>query len=367
MDFYAINGEKITKIYDIYGNILLSDSSASDLVFARGKPRKSGKYLVGNDGKQLELRGFGTHALLQFQNLHTKASFQSLMNYGVNCIRLTAYIEDYYFSDSDNEIAYGYVSKPDETKAEMDKIIGYCVELGLYVLIDWHVLGNGTTGPNGTQKPANGEESLAVDYAKEFFEYFSEKYADTPNVMYELANEPYQSTNEEIVAFVEEIAPIIRKYVADPVMICNTGMSQDVAGLYTEFSNAGITDVFISAHTYGSDKSSNYEQLWKNNYPLFMTEWGAEFVSGGQDNVSDDVETIAKNLLKWHHESGVPGLIWKFTDQNQSTAILKNTGNINENKYADGFSDNDLSELGSVYLSEYKKYSTIEHIKRDVP
>ena len=63
-------------------------------------------------------------------------------------------------------MSYGYLSHVDETRARMDELIEWCVELGLYVIVDWHLLAT------------DGLMSGHIDEAKAFFEYFASKYKD---------------------------------------------------------------------------------------------------------------------------------------------------------------------------------------------
>lgn len=371
MAIYDASGNALSSVYDASGTELLNAYDArGTVIYTRyapeptgevaihGKLRKVGKYLVDKNGRQMEIRGVGTHHLLQYTNLHTYDAINSLKSYGVNCLRICAYLEDWDFASSDGEIAYGYVSHPTETKAEIEKLIDICVSLGMYILLDWHVLGNGTNG----QSAPTGAAAFHQTEAEEFFTYFSSKYANLPNMMYELANEPYKSTYAQCVSFVTAIRNIITANVDDPIMVMNGPSANGASTMYDNLRNAGITDVFVSNHQYGQNQVTNYTNQWNNNYPLFNTEWGNSSSSG--DGAGSDANAIA--MLEWHHTYGVPHAVWKYTDQTMATSLLKNLGTINSSTYANGFDDDDLSHNGTLFLKRFQLYATTDYIERDV-
>lgn len=346
---YDADGTELMNAYDLDGTVIYSkaEPQPTSPVSVHGKLTKKGKYLVDKDSRQMEIRAVGIHHILQYSNLHTYDAISSLKSYGVNCLRLSIYLDDYYFQASDGEIAYGYISHPTQTKAAIESLVSICVELGLYVIIDWHVMG-------GTPFYQSAAES--------FFTYFAKKYANLPNVMYELANEPYQKTMEGCVSFVQAIRPIIKRYVTNPIMIMNGVTGNDADVLYDALANAGITDVFVSNHQYGQNKVAAYTTMWNNDYPLFNTEWGNSTGSG--DGAGSDTNAIA--MLEWYHTTGVPQGVWKFTDQTMTTSFLNNLGAINSPTYAEGFDDDDLSHNGTLFLKRFQSYATTDYIERDI-
>ena len=355
---YDVHGNAISPkstIYDIGGNPLNAGDYETyninrDLYFFRGKPAKQGKYLVGDDGKQLEIRGVGTHGLLQYANLHTLEAFRSLRSFGVNCIRLSVYLENYSFLNSDGILAYGYLSKPTETKAEIERIVNYCEQLGMYVLLDWHIYSWGA---------GYGTGIFHQTEATEFFTYFCNLYKDKPFVMYEIANEPNHTTTAETLPYITAMHTLIHSIVDDPIIImgvCSDGM--DV--LHDTLSDNGMDDIFLSAHCYGeSIDVERYRTWWDKDYPLFNSEWGNSQGSGDGDRVDDR----ATALLKYYHQKKIPNSIWKFTDQKMTTALLKNRGSINDSYYSNGFTEADLSPNGTLYFTWWKYFATNGHNK----
>ena len=340
---YKING--ITKTRAEIKDWLLNRDNCK----YHGKLYKNGKYLVDLEGKPVEIRGIGTHHLLQFKNLHTKECLETLKYYGINCIRLSAYLKTQLFSASKNEFATGYVDAVDETRAHIEEIVSYCVELGLYVILDWHM--------HATKSYADMYETEAI----EFFTYFSAKYKDTPNVIYELANEPYSITAAELITFISKVRPVILANNQDAIMICGNA-SGGIETFYTKLVQAGYTDIFVCPHSYGVSVKVQYNNWFNSGYPLFVSEWGNS--DGYGDGEGNDAATT--DLLAWHNETGVGHCFWKYTDQKMTTSILKNRDGAIGNAYYKygGFTEEDLSYNGKLYLNAFQDYAFENHKER---
>lgn len=364
-DAFGIDGNRLSTVYDAQGNLinlinLLPDDDriSRGLFWNHGKLTKSGKYLIDANNKQMEIRGIGTHFILQYSNLHTLDCINALRSYGVNCLRISVYLEDYTPKSSDNQPAYGYLSHPQETKTAIKELVDICTELGMYVLLDWHVYADGAA-----RQGITGTAMLHRTEAEDFFEYFSNRYKKLPNIMYEIANEPYYTlTAAQCLPYIRSIRSIIRANDPNAVIVMNNA-SDGIPVLYNTLSNDGITDIFVSTHQYGQNVVSQYQEWWNTyNYPLFNTEWGNSSPSG--DGAGNDA--YAEALLDWYHASGIPHAFWKFTDQTMTTSVLNNLGTINSETYADGFGDSDLSHNGTLFLQTFKRYATTEHIERPV-
>lgn len=71
----------------------------------------------------------------------------------------------------------GYCSGGDqkELKDQIAKGVQYATELGMYVIIDWHILSDGNLNSH-------------IKEAKQFFAEMSRKYKKQKNVIYEICN-----------------------------------------------------------------------------------------------------------------------------------------------------------------------------------
>lgn len=141
-------------------------SAASTPLQRNGRLSVRGTRLVNSNGKTVILKGVSTHGINWFSQYVNKSAFKSLRDdWGVNCIRLAMYTEEYN----------GYCSGGNqaELKKLIDKGVRYATELGMYVIIDWHVLNDRT--PKKHQKEAIS-----------FFKYMAKKYKNQKNIFYEI-------------------------------------------------------------------------------------------------------------------------------------------------------------------------------------
>lgn len=336
-----------------------------ETILARGNVRtvgalhKNGIHIVDANDVPVELRGVGLHHILQYNNLHSWESFRDLKRMGVNMIRCTVYLHDRTYASSDNEPTYGYISHPDETKAEIERIVKNCIDLGLYVILDWHNLDDYIT--------AYKTEAL------DFFDYYSKKYANIPNIIYEFANEPYADDSATIASYVQDVRAVVLANTTNPIMLVgqpapltdaggniNWNIYDRCSALYSALSALGITDVFVSPHNYGSSAVSEFTQCLNNNIPIFISEWGNSDSDG--DGSYHDTSALAQ--INYCHENAIAQSLWKYTDQTMKSSLLVNYGIINSERYASGFTSNDLSHNGVLLLGRYYDFIRDEWIVR---
>lgn len=337
---YAVEGSVAISLYDINGDAI---STEWNPVAIHGKLRKSGNNIVDKNGTEYQLRGIGTHAILQYTNLHTLPLFQCLKDNGINCVRISVYLSDRKFAHSDNITNLGYISHPTETKAEIEKIISLCVQLGMYCILDWHTM---------DYDVVNGVIQYQTE-AVAFFDYFAGKYADIPNVLYELQNEPYNSSAESYASYVKAEHDKILEYVTNPIMIVG-----NKGGAMNQSENAlisvGIDDVFYSGHFYADDMSIYQLLGWENN-PYVASEWSNASEGSGATGDNPNVN----GFMDLMYNKKVSNCAWKLTDQNHVFSVLKNRGAINSSYYSDGFTANDLTAWGALFFNNNIRYKQL--------
>ena len=141
-----------------------------------GKLAVSGTDLVDAFGSKFQLKGVSTHGLTWFADFVNKDTYQYFKDsFGINLVRFAMY--------TDTGDSYGYCSGGN--KSEIEELLGKGVdaatELGLYAIIDWHIL-------------SDNDPNMHIEDAKDFFDRISKKYASYGNVIYEIANEPNGGT-----------------------------------------------------------------------------------------------------------------------------------------------------------------------------
>lgn len=160
-----------------------------------------GTHLLDVNASSVQLRGISTHGLQWYgwgDCLNSDSLDWIANDWKADVIRLSMYADE-----------GGYNTNPEYYQAMLDTLITEVTARGMYIVLDWHML-----------DPGDPYENL--EEAKAFFEYFSHKYADADNILYEIANEPSGVSWASIKSYAEEIIPIIRENDENSVILVGT-------------------------------------------------------------------------------------------------------------------------------------------------
>ncbi|RGD41166.1 endoglucanase [Coprococcus sp. AM14-16] len=289
-----------------------------------GKLSVKGTDIVDMNGDKYQLKGVSTHGITWFPDYVNKEAFETLRDdWGANLIRLAMY--------TDTGDSYGYCSggDKDEILALVDKGVSAATELGMYVIVDWHILSD--SDPNNH-----------IDDAKEFFDKVSKKYAAQENVIYEICNEPNGGTQwSSVKSYAETIIPVIRANDKDALIIVGTpNWSQDV-DIASQDPITGYDNIMYAVHFYAAthkdDLRNKVKTALDNGLPVFVSEFSLCDASGngGIDYDSSDewFELINENNLSYSS--------WSLCNKNETSALIKSDSTATGN-----FSDGDLSDTG---------------------
>ena len=294
-------------------------------VSLHGELKVNGTHLVDRNGKNFQIKGVSTHGLAWFPEYVNKASFQTLRDeWGANCVRLAMYTSEYG----------GYCEGGSaQMKTMVNNGVSYATELGMYVIIDWHVLQD--QDPN-----KHTAEAIA------FFDEMSAKYAGYDNVIYEICNEPNGGVNwPTIKNYAEQVIPVIKKNNPDAIIIVGTPTwSQEVDKAAAD-PITGYTNIMYTLHFYAATHKDSLRKTMQNainsGLPIFVTEFGTcdASGSGGNDFNSANawVDLMDKNSVSY--------CIWSLCNKNETAALI-NSGCSKTS----GWSESDLSDAGKWYV-----------------
>ena len=193
--------------------LFMKTEVSGDGISAHGRLSVKGAFLVDGDFNIVHLRGMSSHGLTWYPLYINQRSLGDLRSRGANLFRAAMY--------TDGDKIGGYASKEKYAGQFNKSMIYLAVESALaqdmYVIADWHILGD-------------GNPLTHADKAAEFFGELSARYKDEPGVLYEICNEPNGDTAwGDIAAYAQRIITIIRKNSPDSVIIVGTPKySQDI-------------------------------------------------------------------------------------------------------------------------------------------
>ena len=290
-------------------------------VAIHGRLSVSGNHLVDQNGNLYQLRGVSTHGLAWFPGFVNEASFRTLRDeWGVNAVRMALYTAEYggYCTGGDRQAL----------KNLIDSGVSYANKLGMYVIIDWHVLSE--ADPNVYRA-----ESI------EFFREMSAKYAGNPSVIYEICNEPNGGTSwASIKSYATEVISAIRANDPGAIIIVGTPNWSQFVDQAAADPISG-TNLMYALHfyagTHGSQLRNTMTSAMDSGLPVICTEFGISDASGnGAVNTAGGDEWL--NTMDRY---GISYFIWSLCNKAESSALI----NSGVNKTS-GWTYNELTDSG---------------------
>ncbi len=315
------------------GFATMSCTAGATPVSSNGQLSVRGTHIVNAAGNTFQIKGVSTHGLAWFPQYVSKAAFQDLRdNWGANTVRLAMYTAEYG----------GYRSGGDQAalKAKVSEGVQAATELGMYVIIDWHIL-------NDTNQPFNKSGQNA---AISFFTEMANKYKNYNNVLYEICNEPTGANGgswSNIKTYANAVIGAIRGIDSDAIIIVGTPTwSQDVDVAAQSPLSGG--NLVYTLHFYAGTHKESYRQKAENaikaGLPLLVSEFGISDASGngGLDTSEGD------KWISFLDKYGIGYVAWNLSNKNESSALLKSSTNKTS-----GWTWSNLSKSGKWLVKKY--------------
>ncbi|HEX3730736.1 MAG TPA: cellulase family glycosylhydrolase, partial [Opitutaceae bacterium] len=266
-----------------------------------------GNRFVTPDGEPVLFRGLclADPDKLAREGRWNRALFAAVKGMGANLVRLPVHPSAWRSRTPD-----GYLKL-------LDEAVDWCGSLGLYVIIDWHSIGN---LPAGMFQDPMYETTVPETLA--FWRTTARHFRGRPTVaFYELFNEPthfngmlgpmswteWRNLNEEMIGVIRywdrETIPLVAgfdwAYDLDPVR-------------YEPVRAEGIGYV---AHPYPDKRPRPWEPKWEEDfafaadrYPMIATEIGFSLPAGG--TVGDD--DYGNRITRFLESRGIGWMAWVF-------------------------------------------------------
>jgi endoglucanase len=228
-----------------------------------GAPKSKGREIIDPEGTPVKLLGLMAPdpAHLDSEGKFKKEFYVKIHETGANVVRIPVHPER-------------WVQDSDYLWRHLDPIVGWAGQLNMYVIIDWHYIGNIQTGA-GNEMPDIG--TAPKELTIEFWKLVSFYFRDTPNVIFEIWNEPAGGISADAwQKNAVDIVRIIRSQGAKQLVIVGgIDYSRDLSWV---IQHPLMEDnVAYAAHIYPAHPSSMWDTWFGDvgqTFPVIVTEWG---------------------------------------------------------------------------------------------
>lgn len=288
-------------------------------VHDNGWLKVEGAKLKNNKNQDFILKGISSHGIQWYSDILTYNNLKILKEtWNINVFRIAMYTTE-----------NGYISNKENIKQKLIEIANNVIDLDMYVIIDWHTL-------------TDNDPNIYKAEAKLFFDEISTLYKDTPNVIYEICNEPNGNSvnwNENIKPYAEEIIPIIRKNSPNSLIIVGTpSWCKELSPVAQNPLN--YENILYSCHFYaGTHKQELRNEIDKalnNNLPIIVSEWGTTDASG---NGSVDTEET-KKWIEFLKNKNISFINWSFSYKDESSAIINKNFSTENQQTVNNYNEN---------------------------
>jgi endoglucanase len=203
----------------------------------------------------------------------------------------------------------------------LDQAVCWCTELGMYVIIDWHTIGN-----LKTELFQNAMYNTTRKETFEFWRAIARHFTGNNTVaFYEIFNEPcviddklgrmswdeWKNINEEIIA-------LLRAYDKETIpLVAPLDWAYDLTPL--RFNPVQAEGIGYVTHPYAHKRSKPWEDKWEEDfgfasrrYPVFATEFG--FMPATKETIArfGDYRDYGPSIVRFLEERGISWAVWIF-------------------------------------------------------
>jgi len=200
---------------------------------------------------------------------------------------------------------HGYIKAPENSVKLISNVVDAAIRNGVYVIIDFH------------------SHKIHTQEALTFFTEMATKYGKSPNVIYELFNEPDdQCSWPDVKAYSEQIIAAIRAIDPDNLILVGCPRWDQDLQLVAANPLKGQTNLMYTLHFYaGTHKKwlrDRADAVISQGLPVFVSECAGMEATG--DGPIDSNEWQA--YLNWMEKNHLSWCTWSLSDKVESCSML---------------------------------------------
>ena len=292
-------------------------------VETHGQLRVEGRYILDEAGKKTSLAGpsfFWSNTGWDQERFYTKGAVETFAKdwkAGIVRVAMGTQGNGSYLEDEAGNIE------------RVVRVINAAIDNGLYVIIDWH----------------SHHAEQDIEEAKLFFTTIAKTYGHTPNIIYEIYNEPLNTTDWASVVkpYSVELIKTIRAIDPDNLIIVGTQSWDQDVDKAADDPITGQSNLLYALHFYAASHKSELRDkakyAIKKGLPLIISEWGSVSYTG--DGEFDKAST--KKWMKFAKKHHLTHLNWAVSDKNESASMFRAGASSDGN-----WSEEDLTESGRL-------------------
>ena len=199
----------------------------------------------------------------------------------------------------------GFTDDPQFAYDCLFPVVDAAVENGIYVIVDWH------------------SHVLHKAEAKEFFRTVATRYADCPNVIYELYNEPVEDSWAELKAYAEELCALIDSIsTVHPLILMGCPHWDQDIHLPAEDPVTGYDNLMYTVHFYAATHKDYLRErcdaALAAGIPVFISECASCEASGDGPMDAESWQAWSD----WAASRGIPMIAWSISDKVETCSML---------------------------------------------
>jgi len=276
---------------------------------------------AGDQPVRLKGISFGWHNIWpRFYNSDALKTLHE--DWGANLFRAAIGSDDHAVGDNPG-IRGGYIGNEDFALEHLYTLIDAAIENDSYIIVDWH------------------SHDLHLEEARDFFTKVATKYPDSPNVIYELFNEPMsrefnatgdysQPSPESLEAYWNDLKEYAESLIgtitsistAHPLILMGCPRWDQEIQLVPANPVQGYDNLMYTVHFYAATHKEYLRErsdyALSQGIPVFLSECAGCEASG---DGCLDVESW-EEWDQWAEQNSLSTVVWSISDKDETCSML---------------------------------------------